>query len=115
MKYNGRESLVMAIDMLGKWSLMDTVILIMMVIGKREGGRGIMFLCLSFIHLLLLCGCVAFRLHLPLPQDGHLAGHPISMDIIVIPEWGFYGLVLLFTTRKIENVLRFFNFYNFNF
>ncbi|GMH69373.1 hypothetical protein TL16_g05142, partial [Triparma laevis f. inornata] len=57
-----RENLLMWLDALGKYSLVDAYVLVMMM--------------------------VAFRFHIALQDDSIVA------DVLVTPEWGFYGFLL---------------------
>lgn len=62
-----REWVLMWLDILGKYSLLDTFVMIMMMI--------------------------AFRFHLLLPETGFLK-ETAAIDIIVLGEWGIYGFVI---------------------
>eukprot|EP00656_Telonema_subtile_P002700 TRINITY_DN1122_c0_g1_i1.p1 TRINITY_DN1122_c0_g1~~TRINITY_DN1122_c0_g1_i1.p1 ORF type:complete len:2329 (-),score=412.59 TRINITY_DN1122_c0_g1_i1:67-7053(-) len=71
LKHRGK--LLEALDALGKWSLVDSFVLVMMM--------------------------VAFRFHIGIPpvsMDGVLGlpGNLIALDVIVQAGWGFYGFLL---------------------
>lgn len=69
LSLNGRGRLLEALDALGKWSLVDSFVLVMMM--------------------------VAFRFHIGLP--GGYFGLPadlVALNVIVSPGWGFYGFLL---------------------
>jgi hypothetical protein len=64
-----RERLLMVVDALGKWSLIDAYVLIMMM--------------------------VAFRFHIANPTGGaSLPEEFLIMDVLVVAGWGFYGFLL---------------------
>lgn len=66
---NSRGTLLEALDALGKWSLVDSFVLVMMM--------------------------VAFRVRLGLPEG--VLGLPVdlvALDVIVAPGWGFYGFLI---------------------
>jgi hypothetical protein len=77
--YKGRESFLMVLDMLGKLSLIDAYVLVMMMI--------------------------AFHLDIELPSSSLLPDGPVSVRIIVEPNWGFYGFLMATMTSLVMSHL----------